>query len=196
MKFTTTATIIATALAVALGFGWMRAHDARVRADALAQARADSMRTALAAIDSLAFRYRADSVAYVRERDSLLAVTDEYGGRAATLRERNRQLATRLDSALAATGDPFVIAAVDTLRAEAAACDTALTACRTANVVTLGRLAVADSLVQELEPANARLVELWQDAEKRAHPSLFTRILRSLPYMAVAFVAGFSVGSF
>jgi hypothetical protein len=194
MRATITRYVIPILAVLLVGYGWLKAHDAQVRAEALAQARADSMRVALARIDSLAYQYHADSVAYVRERDSLLAITDEYGGRAASLRERNRELADRLDAALAEADDPFLTAAVDTLRREAAACDTALTACRTANVVTLGRLAVADSLVGELEPANVRLTELWQDAERRAHPGFVKTLIRTLPYLAVAFAGGLVIG--
>lgn len=180
---------------LAVGFFWLRSHDARVKSDAIAKVRADSLNTALAKKDTL--------VGQLAHRDTLLlesqarhrADVEFLRTSLETIRDRNRDYSRQLDSALTVLPDTSVIVeGVTRLREEAETCSLAFSKCDSLNVVLLGRLTLKDSVISELEPALERTREMWQQAEKRSRPGIFKTLERSFPYLVVAFVAGMVLG--
>ncbi len=181
---------------VALGFLWFKSHDARVRSDAIAKVRADSLNTALAVKDrligELAHRDTLLLESQVRHRADIEALRKSLR----TIRASNRNYSRRLDSALTVLPDTSVfVVGITRLREEARTCGLALSKCDSLNVVLLGRLTLKDSVIGELQPALDRTREMWKQAEKRSRPGIFKTMERALPYLGMAFVLGWVVGN-
>lgn len=147
---------------------WIKAHDAQVRNGALAEARADSMRTVLATGDSLRGALQVNALAldslkrtqaqhYQRDR-AVLAVADR----------RMDSTRTVLDSLLRSLPDTAPVAiAITNERIAGASCKLALGAADSLITLCGAELANRDSVIAILGPSIMRLRTLWEQAEKR-----------------------------
>ena len=187
----TTGNIVALATIAAIGFGWARAHDAKVRADALAEARADSLHAALATGDSIRGLLQAKALAL----DSLKqAQARHYERDRVTLAAADRRVdSTRsvLDSLLRSLPDTAPLAiAITNERIAGASCRLALASCDSLGVLLTHEVANRDSVIAILEPAQQRLRAMWEQAEKRSRPGFFGRLRIGLPFAAAGLILG------
>jgi hypothetical protein len=167
-KYLTPSTILAL---IVVGWFWLQARDARIRAETLAEARADSLQAALVVGDSLVGELLERDTALKRQADSLTVRLDAERAAFTRLRIRNQAQSGKLDSLLAALPDSSPLPAlVDTLQAEAQACHSALGACDSVRVILLARVALRDSIIAVRDTALATTREFWEEAEQRSRP--------------------------
>jgi hypothetical protein len=163
--------LIWAAVAVVLLGGWLRSHDAGVRALALAQEHAKALESRLdssqrlvthlgEARAQLAARVRLDSLGALRDR----AVHDSL--------RRVASAGTHLvDSLLVSLPDTAPVhRALVAERAAGAACEVAISSCERERATLRASLANADSARAVLEPLVPQLRSAWQAAERRARP--------------------------
>jgi hypothetical protein len=156
---------------IVVGWFWLQARDARIRADTLAEARADSLTAALVAGDSLVGVLSQRDTLLKNQGDSLTVRLEAERARMNHIMQRNRQYSVALDSLLAALPDSSPLPAlVDTLKAETQACHSALGACDSVRVILLARVALRDSIIAVRDTALATTREFWQEAEQRSRP--------------------------
>lgn len=171
-------------LAVLVAALWLKAHDASVRADALAEARRDSLETALASVERVTLRLAAaDSALAVHEAADRARLAASRRALAVATAQRDSTAAV-LDSVLLTLPDtaPLHIA-ITRERDYGVACRGALNACTDLALTLTARI---DTLTAErdlLRPALTRTTYLWREAEKRRNPSLFGRLRIALPFV-------------
>jgi len=178
-------------VALLIGFAWLRAHDGQIRANALAQVRADSLALVL---DSVAARdgrlARADSQLAQHEAADRTRLA---ASRAALVVASRRADSTghRLDSVLQALPDtaPLAIAITDERRLRVS-CTVALEDCGALNLTLTARTDTLAAVIAELRPALERTKELWQAAEQRSRPGFFGRLRIGLPFAAAGVIVG------
>ncbi len=178
---------------LAMGWFWLRSHDAQVRAETLADVRADSLahaKTELATIQGA--RAIAESLAVVRIQrltDSLATQRRQF---ARASRETQR-LTGQLDSVLAdsTVPDSVVVIVNQTVTAfedQVASCTLALRTCEAIVAAKDSSLARRDSTVGELTALLESTEALLATERSRASPGFLTRLSRSLPFVAVGIV--------
>jgi len=178
-------------VALLIGFAWLKAHDGQIRANALAEARADSLRMALATGDSIRGLLQARALAL----DSLRQAQAQHYQRdravLAVANRRNDSTAAVLDSVLVSLPDTAPLAiAITNERIAGASCRLTLASCDSLGVLLTHEVANRDSVIAILEPAQQRLRAMWAAAEKRSRPGLFGRIRIGLPFAAAGVIVG------
>lgn len=166
---------------LAVGFLWLRAHDASVAAHALAEARADSMRVVTAQKDST-YDYMDSTyaAALIKSQDSLA----ESIGRLSEVRRGSRKLA---DSLLKIEDlPPEVVVVIDTLIAEADACDEALGTCQGQILIWGQRMDSCNYAVGVCREQRQKYADMYMESVAANKPNLFKRLEISLPFMAAA----------
>lgn len=179
---------------VLIGYVMLRLHDARVRAEARFEVKADSLKAALEQI-----RLLQDSVARVdalrlAELDSLSDRLAAARHEADTLRMRSDALAEDLRAELPDSVRPGLDSLIGSYEAQIDALHRALAAADSVGAIQRARLAARDSVIAELNRALHRTEEFWQAAEKRARPGLFSVNLRPNLGNIVVFTAGVFAG--
>ena len=178
-------------VAAGLAWGWVRSYGDKRASDALAEARADSLKRELAVGDSLRglLDTHRDTIRTLRtaqaqhyQRDrTVLAVANR----------RNDSTAAVLDSVLAALPDTAPLAiAISNERIAGTSCRLTLASCDSLGVLLTLEVANRDSVIAVLEPSLASTRRLWEAAEKRSRPSLFGRIRIGLPFAAAGVLVG------
>ena len=178
-------------VALLIGFAWLKAHDGQIRANALAQVRADSLALVL---DSVAARdgrlARADSQLARHEAADRIRLA---ASRAALVVASRRADSTGhvLDSVLQVLPDtaPLAIAISDERRLRVS-CTVALEDCGALNLTLTARTDTLAAAIAELRPALERTKGLWQAAEQRSRPGLFGRLRIGLPFAAAGVIVG------
>ena len=178
-------------VALLIGFAWLKAHDGQIRANALAEARGDSLRRELATGDSIRGLLQAkalalDSLKQAQARHYLISKNITR-----TAQARADSTAAVLDSVLVSLPDtaPLAIAIVNE-RVAGQSCRYALASCDSLGVLLTHEVANRDSVIAILEPAQQRLRAMWAAAEKRSRPGLFGRIRIGLPFAAAGVIVG------
>ena len=178
-------------VALLIGFAWLKAHDGQIRANALAEARADSLRMALATGDSIRGLLQAkalalDSLKQAQARHYLISKNITR-----TAQARADSTAAVLDSVLVSLPDsaPLAIAIVNE-RVAGQSCRYALASCDSLGVLLTHEVANRDSVIAILEPAQQRLRAMWAAAEKRSRPGFFGRLRIGLPFAAAGVIVG------
>jgi hypothetical protein len=177
--------------AALIGFAWFRAHDAKVRADAVAQVRGDSLKAALAVGDSIRGALQVKALAL----DSLKRVANvryvAQRGALAQAQSRADSTASVLDSVLASLPDTAQLhIAITNERQAGAACSVALSGCDSLRVLLTAEVANRDSAIAVLEPSLESTRRLWAAAEKRASPGFFGKLRAGLPWVAGGLIVG------
>jgi len=177
-------------VALLIGFAWLKAHDGQVRANALAEARADSLAlvldsvaardTRLARADSQLARHEAADRARLAASRAALAVASR----------RADSTGQVLDSVLRVLPDtaPLAIAITDERRLRVS-CTVAVEDCGALNLTLTARTDTLEASIAELRPALERTKEMWQQAEQRSRPGFLGRLRIALPWMAGTAVA-------
>jgi hypothetical protein len=172
---------------LAVGFLWLRAHDARVKADALADARADSIQVAYELLEQV--HAERDSINALRElekaelRDSMTTQrTRMYRSQASAAELRDSVQA--LLAADCQVPENLFVALVDNLSAGLEACDEALGNCDEITEVQGLQLVARDSTIAELTEGRQSLVHELGVANRRANPGFFKRLEMSFPFVA------------
>jgi len=181
-------------LLLVAGFFWLRAHDAKVKAQAVAEQRNHEAQVFLDSVQVLEQEIAA-------KRDTLEQV--EAWWRAERVKAdyqlaeaRKGVIASRrsLDSLLALPPSTPELRVLGVVNAEREACTLALTACDSTNEALAGQLVTYSREVLAKDSALVVIQGRWEDAERRASPSWFTRVSRDWPVLLVAFVVGLVVG--
>lgn len=172
------------AVVALVAFGWFKAHDAKVRADALADARRDSLTSALDSAGRLTDRLTSrDSALAVHEAADRQRAAASRSQLAAATAKRDSTAAV-LDSVLASLPETAPLSiAITNERQAGAACRLALTDCEALGLTLTARAAVLDSTVNVLEPALASTRRMWEAAERARHQSIFGKLRIALPFM-------------
>ena len=178
-------------VALLIGFAWLKAHDGQIRANALAEARADSLRMALATGDSIRGLLQARALAL----DSLRQAQAQHYQRdravLAVANRRNDSTAAVLDSVLVSLPDTAPLAiAITNERIAGASCRLTLASCDSLGVLLTAEVANRDSVIAILEPSLASTRRLWAAAEKRSRPGFFGRLRIGLPFAAAGVIVG------
>jgi len=178
-------------VALLIGFAWLKAHDGQIRANALAEARGDSLRRELATGDSIRGLLQAkalalDSLKQAQARHYLISKNITR-----TAQARADSTAAVLDSVLVSLPDsaPLAIAIVNE-RVAGQSCRYALASCDSLGVLLTHEVANRDSVIAILEPAQQRLRAMWAAAEKRSRPGFFGRLRIGLPFAAAGVIVG------
>lgn len=160
------------AVAVALAIAWVRSYGDRRAANALAEARSDSLTAALAIGDSLRSSLRIKALALDSLRQEQAAYYRSDRARYYLISKKADSTAAVLDSLLAALPDtmPLRIAIINE-RIAGASCRLALRSCDSLTTLQLAELAVSDSLRSLDQRENLRLRQLWTEAVKQRGPS-------------------------
>lgn len=183
-------------LAVILALLWLKAHDARVRAEARAEIQADSLGRE---IDSLVIRERqremvraeiqkvsvarADSLRGLRQEFLILKNAGDTAG-AALLAHADR------DTLVSDSLRGLIRLTLGIMDRSARACSSALGQCDSLLAGKDAVIAQLDSSRAEFHHAMHRSNELLTAALQRARPGLFRRLEIALPFAAAAFLVG------
>jgi len=179
-------------VALLVGAGlWVKGYGDKRASEALAEARADSLHTALATGDSLRGLLRAKALALDSMKRSQAQHYQRDRAVLAVATRRNDSTAAVLDSVLRALPDTAPLAiAITNERIAGASCRLALASCDSLGVLLTAEVANRDSVIAVLEPAHQRLREMWEQAEKRSRPGLFGRLRIGLPFAAAGVLIG------
>jgi len=159
-------------LVFVVGFLWLKAYDAGVRDRALAEARYDSIQAITKTSDSL--------VVELTDRDAELLARQDTVERVVIMTRTEYQ--TLIDTlTIRDTVTQYVINA----------CNAALSACDSLNIVYLSRLALKDSvLTAQGEALDAVRVAL----KEQRHDPWHRKVTRTAPYVLGAFLLGYAFG--
>ena len=188
--------LLLVALSIALGAGWLRANNTRIREGALAAAQRDSLTRAVEEADAHGIRVQAAyNAARIAEAARIVEAEQEARRAATAARVASGRLNATLDSLrnLPDLAEPVRIA-LDSLAAQLATERREHAAQVGALEIQVGsltsQLALADSSIAVLGrqlTARDALIGSLEAALEDANPGLFTRLWRSLPsYSAVA----------
>ena len=169
---------------LAVGWLWLRTHDAKVRAEALSAARADSVVAALAVQDSVYGAYVRMDSAYTGEIIKLQDSLQMQYIRLDSVRLDSRRL---VDSILTLENlPPIVRVVVDTLIAEADACHAALGNCSGTLLLWERRVDLCTDQLATCRFQRRGYADLYLEAQKASKPSIFKRLEIALPFMGAA----------
>jgi len=191
MKWPTPAIL---AVIVAIGFMWLKSHDARVRAEALGDARRDSIMVVLAIQDSV--DAVADSIQLALSADAsiLRDSLEVHENRYIFMKKESRNLVDSLTLALL-RGDTVtnvqIVTVIDTLIAEADACADALGGCKELNLLYVSQLNTCTSGLGLCREQRERFSQLYLE-EQGNKPGLLSRY--ALPVAVITFALGIIIG--